>query len=354
MRKLKYISIFLLPITVLIAFNCFGWLSFLPVFVFFGMVPFLELFLKPDKFNFTESQLKAAKHDPFYDRLLYLIVPVQIAFLIYFFFIIKDTTLWSVEFFGRAYSMGLMCGVFGINIGHELGHRTNRKEKLLGEIALLTSLETHFLPFHNSGHHYNVATPEDPATARRGEWVYTFWFRSQVGSYFQAWQMEINRMKKIGQRWWALSNKMIGYTLAQLALLVLILLVFGVEVLLAFLFAATIGILLLETVNYIEHYGLLRRKKENGRYERVLPKHSWNSDHVIGRVLLFELSRHSDHHYKASKHYQILETIPDSPQMPTGYPGMMILALVPPVWIWFMNKQLAKQEKTTNSLHYAA
>jgi len=104
--------------------------------------------------------------------------------------------------------------------------------------------------------------------------------------------------------------------------------------------AAISGILLLETVNYIEHYGLLRKLKENGKYEKVQHQHSWNSDHILGRIFLFELSRHSDHHYKASKHYQILNSLPDSPQMPTGYPGMMLLALVPPLWVRFMGGKL--------------
>ena len=236
--------------------------------------------------------------------------------------------------------MGLQCGVYGINIVHELGHRSNRGQRLLGEILLLSSLEMHFLPYHNSGHHFNVATPNDPATARKGEWVYLFWFRSQIGSYLQAWKIESKRLNKKDQHWFSFSNKMVVYTLVQFALIIAIYYLFGWVVLLAFVMAATAGILLLETVNYIEHYGLLRKQIDEGKYEKVQHVHSWNSDHILGRIFLFELSRHSDHHYKASKHYQLLKSLPDSPQMPTGYPGMMLLALVPPLWVWFMGKKL--------------
>lgn len=340
MKKLRYLGIFTLPLTVVFAFNNTGIWAFVPFIVYFGLVPLVELLIRPDKYNLAGPELEAAKSDPFYDWLLYLSVPVQVGILVYFLFVIIDTPTGTPEYIARIHSMGLMCGVFGINIGHELGHRSKRHEQFMGEVLLLTSLETHFLPYHNRGHHYNVATPEDPATARKGEWLYFFWFRSQIGSYIQAWQIEARRLKKENRHWLSFSNRMVNYTIAQIFLLAMILLAFQTKGLLAFVHASIIGILLLETVNYIEHYGLLRKRKENGRYERVLPKHSWNSDHLIGRSLLFELSRHSDHHYKASKHYQILETLPESPQMPTGYPGMMVLAMIPPLWRWVMDKRI--------------
>jgi len=245
--------------------------------------------------------------------------------------------------------MGILCGIFGINVGHELGHRSNRFEQFLGEILLLTSLETHFLPYHNSGHHHNVATPKDPATARKGEIVFLFWFRSQIGSYLQAWKIENDRLHKKGKSFLSFSNRMLVYTLAQITLLAAIYYFFNLQTMLYFMAAALLGILLLETVNYIEHYGLLRQLKENGNYERVQHQHSWNSNHILGRTMLFELSRHSDHHYKASKHYQLLDSMPNSPQMLTGYPGMMLLALFPPLWFNVMHKQLAVFNKQNKS-----
>ena len=135
---------------------------------------------------------------------------------------------------------------------------------------------------------------------------------------------------------------MVQFTLIQIAFLGLIFFIFNGLITLYFFAAAIIGILLLETVNYIEHYGLQRKLSIDGKYERATPSHSWNSDHIIGRLMLFELSRHSDHHYLASRKYQVLRHHDDSPQMPTGYPGMMILSLFPPLWFYIMNRRIKK------------
>ena len=329
---------YLLPITVAVAFNLQGWFTFLPIIIFYGLVPLFELLLPANHKN--PSDIETRNNSTFYDLVLYLAVPVQIGFLFYYFNLLSSTSFSTLEYVGLTLSMGLMCGVFGINIAHELGHRSNRFEQLLAEILLLTSLEMHFMPYHNNGHHYNVATPNDPATARKGELVFTFWFRSQIGSYFQAWSLEAKRLKKQGKASFTLSNKALSYTLIQFALVAGIYFVYDGLVAGLFVAAAFFGILLLETVNYIEHYGLLRNKNENDRYERVQHQHSWNSDHTLGRAMLFELSRHSDHHYKASKKYQTLLSLPEAPQMPTGYPGMMLFSLVPPLWFWVMNKKL--------------
>jgi len=337
--------VYILPITVYFAFNAQGIMTFFPVLVFFVLVPLIELLIKPDRTNFDHETMLVEKESKVYDWILYLSVPVQLLMLVSFFFVIDLTDSNSVSYYGKILAMGLMCGVMGINIGHELGHRSNKWQQFLGEILLLTSLNTHFLPYHNEGHHREVATPGDSATARKGELLFVFWFRSHFGSYVKAWKIENNRMKKAGKSRFSLSNKMISYSLANVILLLCIYYFFNVKVLVAFILASVVGILLLETVNYIEHYGLLREKNKEGRYERVKRTHSWNSDHQIGRLMLFNLSRHSDHHYKASKKYQILESLEESPQMPTGYPGMMMLALLQPLWFSLMNKKIDKLPK---------
>jgi alkane 1-monooxygenase len=351
MSKLKYLSAFILAATVYISFNNVGIWTYLPLLFSFGFIPLVELLFKPDAKNLSEDEKIKATKDPFFNLVLYAVVFVQVFFLIYFLMVIQEN-LSTFDLIGRIISMGILCGIFGINVGHELGHRSNRFEQFLGEILLLTSLETHFLPYHNSGHHHNVATPKDPATARKGEVVFLFWFRSQIGSYFQAWKIENDRLHKKGKSFISFSNKMLIYSFSQIALLASIYYFFNIQTMFYFLAAAIIGILLLETVNYIEHYGLLRKIKENGNYERVKPHHSWNSNHILGRTMLFELSRHSDHHYKASKHYQLLDSTPNSPQMLTGYPGMMLLALFPPLWFKVMNKQLMvfRKEQNLNTL----
>lgn len=342
MKKFKYFAIFLLPITVAISFTFDGLLAFTPVLVFFAIIPLMEHLLPQDNTNLSDSEKEVVSNDPFYDWLLYSLVPVQLGFLVWF-LIDLSTAENTVVLVGRTISMGVMCGVVGINVGHELGHRLNRFEQFLGEILLTTSLENHFLPYHNRGHHHNVATPEDPATARKNEPVYLFWIRSHFGSYFQAWQIEIQRMKIISKPIFSLNNRMVLYTLMNLSVCVSIFLFLGTRELFLFLLVAGIGILLLETVNYIEHYGLLRKKRENGAYDRVRRIHSWNSNHILGRVILFELSRHSDHHYKADRPYQLLETHDESPIMPSGYPGMMILSLIPPLFFKIMNPRIISE-----------
>ncbi|MBL4604193.1 MAG: alkane 1-monooxygenase [Flavobacteriaceae bacterium] len=340
MAHLKYLSILLLPSTVYVSFTTTGWLTFLPLIVFFGLVPALELLFKADKNNSTKEEEQIEKQKKFYTLLLYFMIPIQGVSLLYFFYVIQDPILTNLDFAGRISSMGLMCGVIGINLGHELGHRNNRVDEFLGEILLLTSLNTHFLPYHNGGHHYNVATPKDAATARKNELLYTFWIRSHFTSYKQAWQLENRRLRNDGRSWVHLQNRMIIYTLANMLLLGVIFFFFNWLGLISFVSAAIVGIILLETVNYIEHYGLLRTKNEHGRYEKVKRIHSWNSDHAIGKMMLFNLSRHSDHHYNGAKHYQLLKSLPESPQMPTGYPGMMLLSLFPPLWFGLMNRKI--------------
>ena len=338
--------VYLLPAAVLVSFNTKGWISFLPVYAFFGIVPLLELIIPTDEENMDKKIAYDEKNQMLYDWILYLAVPVQVGILVYFFIIIATTPINSLEFISRTFSMGLMCGVMGINVGHELGHRRNRFEQFLGEILLLTSLNTHFLPYHNGGHHLNVATPKDSATAAKGESLFTFWITSHFGSYIEAWKLENDRMKRSGESIISPKNRMVIYSIANVILLSLIYYFLGFQVLFAFCIASILGIMLLETVNYIEHYGLLREKNELGKYKPVKHIHSWNSDHPIGRAMLFNLSRHSDHHYNGSKKYQILESIPESPQMPTGYPGMLVLALIQPLWFKVMNQRLEDFENS--------
>ena len=340
MKRLKYLFVFILPLGVYFSFNRHGISTFLPVFYAFIFVPLIELFLRPDKRNLDQESLLKEKKSKVYDWILYLAVPVQLLMLISFLFVIELTPFMSLSFFGKVFSMGLLCSVLGINIGHELGHRSSKTEQFLGQILLLTSLNTHFLPYHNEGHHREVATPDDAATAKKNQWLYSFWITSHFKSYAKAWTIENNRMRRNGKFIFSLNNKMIVYSIANFLVLSSIYFLFDYKVFIAFIFAAIIGILLLGTVDYIEHYGLLRKLNASGRYERVQHKHSWNSDHQLGRLMLFNLSRHSDHHYKASKKYQLLESLPESPQMPTGYPGMMMLATIPPLFFWIMNKKI--------------
>lgn len=310
---------------------------FLPLIVVWIGIPLMELMFRPDPSNMDAAEEEIAKADKTYDYLLYLIVPMQYVALYLFLnsFAQEGIEGWMIA--GRIFVMGLLCGTFGINVGHELGHRTIRFEQQMAKALLLTSLYMHFYIEHNRGHHKRVSTPEDPSSARPGESVYAFYLRSIIGSYRSAWEISNKERMKKNIHWWHPKNEMFMFQLIQIALVALIAIGFGLLTALWFVCAAVIGFLLLETVNYIEHYGLQRRKTGADSYERPRPAHSWNSDHVVGRLVLFELSRHSDHHYMASRKYQVLRHHDDAPQMPTGYPGMMILSLLPPLWFRVMD-----------------
>ena len=190
----------------------------------------------------------------------------------------------------------------------------------------------HFIIEHNFGHHKNVGTPEDPATSRRGELVFAFWLRSTIHGYLNAWKIEGKRLSANGKSFWSIQNEMIRFTFIQAIYLTLLAFAFTPDILFFAVSAAATGFLLLETVNYIEHYGLMRRKLASGRYESVTLQHSWNSSHELGRIFLYELTRHADHHYRATRKYQILRHHDTSPQLPMGYPIAMLLSLIPPLW----------------------
>jgi len=343
-RALKFLLPFIFFFGAIRSFNSTGLVVWLPLIAAWILIPLLELFIKSDPSNMSAAEEELAKKNRTYDILLYLVVVLQYIALYVFLLSMKEDTLTWYDVTGRIAVMGLLCGVFGINVGHELGHRVSKSERFLAKALLLTSLYMHFFTEHNKGHHKRVATPEDPSSARYNEPVYIFYFRTIIFSYISAWHIANDETRKKGKPVFSWYNEMLLFTLVQLALLTLIFWLFGWLVTLYFLAAAMIGILLLETVNYIEHYGLQRKPTGNGNYERAMPAHSWNSDHVIGRLMLFELSRHSDHHYLASRKYQVLRHHDDAPQMPTGYPGMIILALFPPGWFYVMNRRIKKRQ----------
>ncbi len=348
-RALKYASPLAIYALAAIAFTRTGVFTWLPMLYAWVFIPLIELVMRPDIHNLTAAEEELAKKDRAYDWMLYAVVLLQYAALVYFLFTIQQDGLSWWEKTGRIFTMGLLCGTFGINVGHELGHRVNVLEQAMAKALLLTSLYMHFFIEHNKGHHKNVATPQDPSSARYNEPVYTFYFRTIIFSYCSAWKIAIAEVRKKGKHPFSLANEMVQAHLIQGLLLLGIYMFFNAKVLLYFVAAAAIGIILLETVNYIEHYGLQRRPSANGGYERAMPQHSWNSNHLLGRLMLFELSRHSDHHYMASRKYQILKHHDDAPQLPTGYPGSIILALVPPAWFYVMNKKIKRQAAMAQS-----
>ena len=343
MKDLKYLAAFSVPIIAVFGISLRREWSFLTPIYAFVVIPVLELILSVDDKNLPKKEVENKVKNRLFDWLLYLNLPIVFSIFIYALITVTTIKLEVHEFIGLIISTGIVLGVNGINVAHELGHRQTSNERFLGKIMLLPALYMHFFMEHNFGHHLNAATKEDPATARYNQSVYSFWFTSIFRQYINAWKIQINHIKRKKFGFFSFYNDMLWYLIFQISFLTFVYLVFGKTGLVFSIPAAIVGILLLETVNYIEHYGLLRLKTKSNRYERVAEKHSWNSNHVIGRIVLYELTRHSDHHFKSSKKYQILDCHEESPQMPFGYPTSMVLALIPPLWFFIMNKRVPRE-----------
>ncbi len=309
-----------------------------PLLVFVAF-PILDFAIGLDARNPPESVLKWLEQDRYYRWCTYVFIPVQYAGLVFACWLWSSGDLNVFESIGLALTMGVVGGV-AINTAHELGHKRADMERWLSRIALAQTGYGHFFIEHNRGHHVRVATPEDPASSRLGESFWAFLPRTVAGSLRSAWGIEAARLDRMGKSHWTLRNDILGAWAMTVALFAALAIVFGPVVLPYLLLQAVLGFSLLEVVNYLEHYGLLRQKREDGRYERCLPEHSWNSNNVASNVLLYHLQRHSDHHANPTRRYQALRHVDEAPQLPTGYAGMIVLAWFPPIWRRVMDPRL--------------
>lgn len=342
-KDLKYLMAYLLPLCAFMGLSELGIWSFLTPVVTFGLIPIIEVFTPEATNNLSEQENNQKKILLFFDVLLYLNVFLVYGVLILGLYQLTQQNLATWEVVGVLFSMGIILGSNGINVAHELGHRENFIATMMAKLLLIPNFYTHFTIEHNYGHHSKVATPEDPATARLNQNLYHFWFQSATGQYINAWKLA--QKIPFTNRYALLKNEMYLNTFLQLVYIVLIFFIFGSTGLFMAIIAGIIGFLLLETINYIEHYGLQREQRKSGRYVPVKETHSWNSNHMLGRILLYELTRHSDHHFRAQKKYQILEYHEVSPQLPFGYPTSMLLAAFPPIWFKLMNKRVKELNK---------
>ncbi len=337
MRDLKYLLAYLLPLSALLALWMQGAWSWATLVLAFAIIPLLELWLPQSAANVPEDTEGSRSRRWFFDALLYANAPLLFAIVGWYLYVVENQAASGFELLGLTLGTGVIVGANGINVAHELGHRSRRGEQALAKLMLLPALYQHFFIEHNRGHHKNVATDDDPASARLNEPLYRFWPRAIGGAWRGAWMLERERLRKAGRPELGWDNEMLRFQVWQALWLLGITLLLGWRALLAALAIALIGALLLETINYVEHYGLRRRTTPAGRPEPVLPAHSWNSDHELGRIFLYELTRHSDHHYKSTRKYQILRHLEESPQLPFGYPASLLLSLVPPLWFRVMN-----------------
>ena len=342
---MKYLLAYCVPLIAFLGIYFDGFWSYAGVVFAFGILPVLELIFPKDEKNYTETEIENKLKNRFFDVLLYFNVFIVYGILFFVLHKVSTVEISILEIIGTILSLGIVLGSNGINVAHELGHREKVVERILGKLLLIPSHYTHFFIEHNHGHHLHVSTPDDPSTARYNQSLYTFWIQTVFGTYTKAWQIQ-KKLNQIENRsFFSLKNDMFWFTIIQISYLISIYYFFGKIGFLVALFAGIVGFLLLETINYIEHYGLKRNLLPSGRYERVSEKHSWNSNHILGRIMLYELTRHSDHHYKSQKKYQILEYHDVSPQMPFGYPTSMVLSFFPPIWFAVMNKRIPLEMK---------
>lgn len=342
MKDVKYVLAYLIPASALLALAWQGAWSWSTVALAFLVIPLAELILPLSAANVPAQEETSRSQRRFFDWLLYANAPLLFGIVGWYLYAVSHQSLPFFELAGLTLGTGIVIGANGINVAHELGHRSRRGEQALSKWMLLPALYQHFFIEHNRGHHKNVATDKDPASARRGEHVYGFWLRSITGGWQNAWALEKERLEKAGKAAWSGENAMLRFAVYQAAWLAGIFSLLGWKGLAGALATAAIGVLLLETINYVEHYGLRRRMLAPGRPEPVTPAHSWNSDHELGRIFLYELTRHSDHHYKSTRKYQILRHMDESPQLPLGYPASLLLALVPPAWFAVMDPRVEK------------
>jgi alkane 1-monooxygenase len=309
----------------------FGGFWFIGPVLVFMVFPLLDMAIGLDPTNPPDSVLKFLEQDRYYRWCTYLFIPIQYAGLVFACWMWSSGDLNVVESIGLALTMGVVGGI-AINTAHELGHKRANSEKWLSRVALAQTGYGHFFIEHNRGHHVKVATPEDPASSRLGESFWAFLPRTVVGSLRSAWGIETARLDRLEERHFSRHNDILTAWAMTVGLFAVLAVAFGPVVLPYLIAQAVIGFSLLEVVNYLEHYGLLRQKKEDGRYERCLPAHSWNSNNVASNVLLYHLQRHSDHHANPTRRYQALRHMEEAPQLPTGYAGMIVLAWFPPLW----------------------
>ncbi|MEO1014575.1 MAG: alkane 1-monooxygenase [Pseudomonadota bacterium] len=313
--------------------------TFFPLAYIYLIVPTLDLIFGEDPYNPPEEIAPLMADDPFYRRLLHVAVPVFYAsFLVVCWFVgTHELPWWSI--LALAWGFGALHGDV-LTIGHELGHKANPLDRRMAQVINALIGYGHFCIEHNRGHHVWVSTPEDPASARMGESIYQFAGRELPGTFRRGLAHERRRLAARGKGFWSIENEVLqGYALTAIVA-VGIVVAFGPKMIPFLAIHHLVGWYALTQANYVEHYGLKREKRADGRYEPVEPRHSWNTNHIVSNLMLFHLQRHSDHHAHPQRPYQSLRNFPDLPRLPSGYPGCYMLAAVPPLWFRVMDPKV--------------
>jgi alkane 1-monooxygenase len=347
-------TLLLIILPIVWGMNRFGWQTASQVLFWIGpillyiLLPALDLRFGSDGQNPPEEVMDWLENDKYYRYCTYMFIPFQYVSVIVGAYLFTASDLswlgydgslsWPAKI-GLALSVGALGGV-GVNTAHEMGHKKDSLERWLSKITLAQTCYGHFYIEHNRGHHVRVATPEDPASSRFGETFWEFLPRSVIGSLRSAWRLEAQRLRRLDKSPWHLSNDVLKAWLMSIVLWGVLIAVFGPALIPFVIIQAIYGFSLLESVNYLEHYGLLRQKNANGRYERCAPKHSWNCDHLVTNLFLYHLQRHSDHHANPTRRYQTLRSMDGAPNLPSGYASLIGLTYFPPLWRKLMDHRV--------------
>ncbi|MBU3586303.1 alkane 1-monooxygenase [Polynucleobacter sp. 31A-FELB] len=304
-------------------------------------IPILDLTFSEDFSNPPESAVESLNKDFFYRALVWVYVPFQLIGTVYGTWLAATQSLDWYAYIALVFTVGSTNGI-GIGTAHELGHKQESVDRWLSKLALASSMYGHFFVEHNRGHHKRVATPEDPASARMGESFWAFLPRTVLGSLISAWELERERLKRKGRVVWSIQNENLQAWSLTILLYGALIFWLGWAALIFLVLQGIYAASMLEVVNYVEHYGLLRQKDQNGGYVRCAPEHSWNSNHIVGNILLYHLQRHSDHHAHPTRRYQALRHFGEAPQLPGGYASMITLAYCPPLWFALMDRRVVR------------
>ena len=303
------------------------------------IIPTIDTIVGTDNNNPSPEDIQLLEKDPYYARLVKSFIPIQYAANVYACYLTsrKATSLLDKVLLGM--SMGAINGI-AINTAHELSHKSARLDHILSHLALVPSGYNHFRIEHPYGHHKRAATPEDPASSQMGETFYEFLPRTVIGSFKSAIEIEHARLKRRGLSFWSKKNELLQGWSMSVAFHSSMIGLFGKSVLPYLAVQSAYSITLFEIINYIEHYGLLRQKDANGKYERVLPEHSWNNNNIVTNLFLYQLQRHSDHHAFPTRPFQALRHFDEAPELPNGYASMLLPALIPAWWSKIMDQRV--------------
>ena len=327
-----------------VAVSSFGvgnWILFFPLVFYYFFVPLLDFLIGEDTSNPPEASIAALEADAYYRWITYATIPILWIAVIFNCIFLCTCTLTAIEWIATVITTGSVLG-FGLNVSHELGHKLQTLPRKVALFNTALGAYGHFSIEHNRGHHRHVSTPEDPASSKMGENIYQFACREMPGAALRAWRLEADRLQRLGKPVWYFENEILQALCLTALVYGSLISLYGWDMVTVLIPVAIWGAFQLTSANYVEHYGIQRLKTANGNYENCQPHHSWNSNHLVSNLVLFQLQRHSDHHTHPGRSYQSLRDFPELPRLPSGYFGMFFLAYLPPLWYRVMDPLLIK------------